>query len=472
MTHSFQYHLFAIKPIHPLLRSLSHRYFLLLLSLLFYATSALVAQPQSPTHSVQSRDYVLAMKKTTDIMVNDVATPVAASRYYAYLSMSAYEVLSHYDSVGLPGMRGVVNKYTGIRLDPSRLRQTDRGLASILTIFKTAEKLLPSGYLMKKEIDSLQAIWSKDPAKTELFNNTNMLVTEAVSQLVPFARADGFTRLNNLARYTPKTGDAYWQPTPPVFMSAIDPHWNKLRPFLLDSAHQFVPARPVAYNTSKKSAYFTLLKEVYDLGVNQTKEQALIASFWDCNPFAVQQIGHVEFALKKISPGGHWIGITGISCLQRKLSLQQTALVHALVAITLADAFIACWDEKYRSNRVRPETAIQRLIDPRWKPLLQTPPFPEYVSGHSVCSYAAATMLTQIFGGGFGFLDDTEVEFGLPIRQFRSFIQAAEEAAISRVYGGIHYMDAIEEGKWQGRQVANLAIQRFKKQLAVFPQSN
>ncbi len=145
--------------------------------------------------------------------------------------------------------------------------------------------------------------------------------------------------------------------------------------------------------------------------------------------------------------------------------------MHALVAITLADAFIACWDEKYRSNRVRPETAIQRLIDPRWKPLLQTPPFPEYVSGHSVCSYAAATMLTQIFGGGFGFLDDTEVEFGLPTRQFTSFIQAAEEAAISRVYGGIHYMDAIEEGKWQGQQVANLAIQRFKKQLVAFPQS-
>lgn len=417
--------------------------------------------------TLDNKDFVFALKKATDIMLNDVTSPVAASRYYAYLTMASYEVISLYDSVHYPSMKGIVNKFTGIHLDPSKLQQTDKSLATVMTIFKAAEKLLPSGYLIRKEIDSLQLLWSKTSNSKRLYENTQVMVTAAVAQMVSFARADGFTKLNNMPRYTPKTGDAFWQPTPPVFMSAIEPHWNKLRPFFMDSAQQFVPARPVVYSKAKSSQYYKLLKEVYDLGNKQTREQALIASFWDCNPFAVQQIGHVEFGLKKISPGGHWMGIAGIACMKSGLPLFQTALVHALVGITLADAFIACWDEKYRSNRIRPETVIHRMIDPRWKPLLQTPPFPEYLSGHSVCSNAAATMLTRIFGDGFAFLDHTEVEFGLPTRQFSSFNLAAEEAAISRLYGGIHFRDAIELGKWQGRKVGNLAVEKFQLQLGV-----
>ena len=421
---------------------------------------------------LDAKDYVFALKKATDVMLNDVTSPVAASRYYAYVSLASYEVISHYDSVHFPSMRGIVNKFSGIYLDSSQLKDTDKNLASVLTVFKAAEKLLPSGYLMRKEIDSLQLLWSKTAFSKQLYENTNNMVVGAVAQMVSFARSDGFTRLNNMPRYTPKTGDAFWQPTPPAFLSAIEPHWNKLRPFLMDSAQQFVPARPVKYSKDKRSSYYKLLKEVYEVGNNRTKEQAIIASFWDCNPFAVQQIGHVEFGLKKISPGGHWIGITGIACLKSGLPLFQTAMVHALVAVTLADAFIACWDEKYRSNRIRPETVIHRLIDPRWKPLLQTPPFPEYLSGHSVCSNAAASMLTTIFGDGFSFLDHTEVEFGLPTRQFSSFNLAAEEAAISRLYGGIHFRDAIELGKWQGRKVGSLAVKKFQKQLGLLKSAN
>lgn len=408
-----------------------------------------------------SAEYVRALKKATDIMLNDVTSPVAASRYYAYLSASTYEMLSLYDTVGFPSLRKVLKPYAGVRVDQTQLAKTDRRLAVILTMFKTAQKLFPSGYLIKKEIDSVRAIWSANAESEKIFQATDQVANEVVSQFIVYARSDGFTRLNNMARYTPKSGDGYWQPTPPAFMSPVEPHWNKLRPFLMDSAQQFKPMKPVAYNVSRKSTYFKLLEEVYRLGKNQSPEQALIANFWDCNPFAVQQIGHVEFGLKKISPGGHWVGITGIACIQSQLSFEKTVLVHALVAITLADAFIACWDEKYRSNRVRPETAIHRLIDPAWKPILQTPPFPEYVSGHSVCSHAAAVILTKLFGDRFGFLDDTEVEFGLPTRKFESFLAAADEAAISRLYGGIHYMDAIEQGRRQGIAVAGFTMKKI-----------
>ena len=141
--------------------------------------------------------------------------------------------------------------------------------------------------------------------------------------------------------------------------------------------------------------------------------------------------------------------------------MEKTALTHVLVSLSMADAFITCWDEKYRSNRVRPETVIQNLIDRRWKPLLQTPPFPEYVSGHSVVSTTAAVILTQIFGDNFKYLDDTEVEFGLPSVNFSSFIDAAAEASISRLYGGIHFRDAIEQGNILGKKVAVLSKSRL-----------
>src|SRR5688500_6116951 len=115
------------------------------------------------------------------------------------------------------------------------------------------------------------------------------------------------------------------------------------------------------------------------------------------------------------------------------------------------DGFISCWDEKYRSRLVRPETYINEYIDEDWVPLLQTPPFPEYTSGHSVISSASAVTLTKLFGENFSFLDSTEVEFGLKARSFNSFKEASEEAALSRLYGGIHYRPAVEHGITEGR---------------------
>jgi hypothetical protein len=202
------------------------------------------------------------------------------------------------------------------------------------------------------------------------------------------------------------------------------------------------------------------LKEVYNIGKNISREQAEIAMFWDCNPFALQQIGHLEFGMKKISPGGHWMGITGIACKKQKLPLTKTAYAHALVSVGIADAFISCWGNKYKYNRVRPVTAIKKLIDRNWSPLLQTPPFPEYTSGHSVISTAASTILTHLFGENFSFTDDTEKEFGLPVRKFNSFAEASKEAAISRLYGGIHFRDAIVNGVKEGEQIGKFVITR------------
>jgi PAP2 superfamily len=421
----------------------------------------------APKAQYASADYVRALKSATDVMLNDVASPVAASRYYAYITLAAYETACLYDT-NLKSFSGVLKGFPALRVASDGLGNADPDWAVLLTLYKAAQKMLPSGFMLKRHIDSLAKTYASTEEQQYRFRSSAAVADQVVAQVVAYAGVDGFRRLNNLPRYTPRQGKPYWQPTAPAFMAPVEPHWNTLRTFLLDSANQFKPAKPVVFNLQKGSAFHRLMQEVYEVGKKATKEQQDIANFWDCNPFAVQQIGHVEFGLKKISPGGHWVGIAGIAAIQAHFSLKQTALAHAILAIALADGFIACWDEKYRSNRVRPETVIQQELDPSWRPLLQTPPFPEYVSGHSVASHTAAILLSQIFGENVGFLDNTEVEFGLPERRFQSFRQAAAEAAISRLYGGIHFRDAITAGEWQGQQVGQEVSKRLAAHLAHF----
>ena len=159
------------------------------------------------------------------------------------------------------------------------------------------------------------------------------------------------------------------------------------------------------------------------------------------------------FATKKITPGGHWMGITAIASEIANNSFEQTVSAFTEVSIALFDAFISCWDTKWNTLVVRPETLINKYIDEEWLPKLQTPPFPEYTSGHSVISKASAVVLTKLYGDHFPFEDTTEIKYGLPSRNFDSFHQAADEAAISRLYGGIHYRMAIEQGVLQGEKV-------------------
>jgi hypothetical protein len=242
----------------------------------------------------------------------------------------------------------------------------------------------------------------------------------------------------------------------------VEANWAVLRPFTMESASQFRPAAPIAFDMREGSAFRREVDEVLLVSRSLTPEQREIAAFWDCNPFALKVEGHFMYAVKKITPPGHWMGITKIAARQSGADLARTAEAYAYVGITSADAFISTWDEKYRSNLVRPETVINSTIDPSWRPLLQTPPFPEYPSGHSVVSTAVGEVLSELFGDEFAYSDDTEVPFGLPVRSFTSFRQAAAEAAISRLYGGIHYRMGIEHGVTQGRDLGQNVVARVR----------
>jgi hypothetical protein len=245
-------------------------------------------------------------------------------------------------------------------------------------------------------------------------------------------------------------------------MDGIEPHWKEIRTMVIDSSNQFSPKEPLPFDMNEGSPFQKQLMEVFEVTNKLSEEQINIAKFWDCNPYVTHHRGHAMFATKKITPGGHWIGITAIATRQSKSTFDETINAYANVSIALFDGFISCWDEKWDTLIVRPETLINQYYDEEWLPLLQTPPFPEYTSGHSVISRAAAVTLTDLFGDDFAFTDTTELLYGLPARKYTSFIHASEEAAISRLYGGIHYMMAIEEGVKQGDAVGSFVVDNLQ----------
>ena len=416
---------------------------------------------QVATVKINSTDISQLINKMTDIMVTDVTNPPLAARFFAYTCLAGYEVLAQNDTT-YHSMYGRLNKYPKLE-KPDSITGYAYQLSSILAMIETAKKIQPSGFLLEKfaqqYIDSVK--------KTGLpFNviDNSLIYAKAISKaILTYAKADGYNRISNYTRYTPTDTAGCWYPTPPGYFAPVEPYFNTVRPFTLDTCNQFKPSPPAPFSTNKKSAFYTMMYQCYQEGIKLDTAKITIATFWDCNPFALDNNGHLLSAKKKISPGAHWMGIAGIACRESNMSFEKTMQIHTLVAIGLMDGFMACWDEKFRSNRIRPETAIRKYIDANWQPLLQTPPFPEYLSGHSVISAASATILTHFFGENFNYTDNVEEKFGLPSRTFNSFNEAAIEAGISRLYGGIHFIDAIDNGRMQGIQVGNWVLMKIRK---------
>jgi hypothetical protein len=395
------------------------------------------------------------------VMMHDVVSPPGAARYFVYCTLGAYEIISHNDNEAVP-LKKIINQYPGIVFPD--IPNYNRDIAAILCIYESGKSLLPSGFMLQKKEDEFIAFLRKRKISQKTIDASLALAEDISRKIVAWSKTDGYNKLSTYLRYTPAKGEGYWYPTPPAYMEPVDPHWNTVRTFFVDSASQFKPGIPIVFSKDSTSHFFQLAKAVHDAVKNADAGQREIAAFWDCNPFVVATSGHMSLGYKKISPGAHWMNIAGIACGLAKLDVPAAITVHTMVAATLHDAFISCWDEKYRSNRIRPETFINKYIDVNWQPLLQTPPFPEYTSGHSVASTAVANVLTYFLGDNFNYTDDTEEMFEIKERRFNSFLQAANEAAISRFYGGIHYMDAIENGQKQGQLLGQYIVQKIIKE--------
>lgn len=391
-----------------------------------------------------------AAKQVNDVIVYDILSPPQASRVYAYASIAAYEILRQGDS-SYYTLTGQLNGLTAV---PARdtSGEISLPLAGVHAYLTVGRALTFSQARMDTLRTAMDARMRGD-LPDDVFARSIAYGDTVAMHVLAWASKDHFKQRTGLAKYSVLREPGRWIPTPPAYMDAVEPNWGTLRPFTMDTSNQFRPEPPLPFDTTKRSPFYRQMVEVHDVGMKLTDEQRNIAAFWDCNPFVMHVQGHTMFATKKMSPGGHWMGIAGIASRKANADITRSAEAYARTAIALADGFLSVWAEKYRSNVIRPETMINKYLDESWQPLLQTPPFPEYTSGHSGISTASAVVLTKLFGDNFAFADSTEREFGLPVRSYLSFEAAANEAAISRLYGGIHYRRAIEQGQLQGRKV-------------------
>lgn len=409
---------------------------------------------------LNSNEYLIqANGQATTVMVHDIFSPPVASRIYAYSSLAAYEVAALADDQYL-SLMGQLNGFETKDFDTSK--ECLYPLASLVAYYEVATSMIFSEDQLTEHRDRLYQSIKKQGIPNEIFQNSLELGKSVADHVRAYASKDNYHQSRSFGKYTISNDEGAWKPTPPAYMEGLEPHWAKMRPFVMDSSNQFVPDRPSPFDIIPESDFYKEAEAVM-LATNYiTEEQREIAFFWDCNPYKVNVRGHVMYAEKKITPGGHWMGIAGIAAKTKELDWKETAEAFAITSLALFEGFLSCWDEKYRSVLIRPETYINQYMDQDWLPLLQTPPFPEYTSGHSVVSAAASVVLTNLLGDNVAFVDSTEVVFGLPIREFDSFQEAAEEAAISRFYGGIHYMPAIVNGMQQGEQVGHLVIDKIK----------
>ena len=403
--------------------------------------------------------YCKTVKKLNDVVLYNNFSPVVASRNYAYANIAAYECMVVGDG-RYPSLSGRIKHLPPMPRPGGE--EVDYRLAALLAFVKVGNAVtFPEGVLM----DYYQELTAGARAAgmpRRVLRETIAYSDTVAATILKWSKGDNYAQSRSAEKFTVRQEEGRWIPTPPAYAQALEPQWCTIRPLLLDSAAQFLPPDPPAYNMKDStSPYCREVMEVKKVVENLTPEQKHIADFFDDNPFNLHVTGHVMYATKKFSPPGHWMNIVGIAAQKSGADFSKTVAAYTETAIALFDGFIACWKSKYKANTVRPETVISKYLDPTWQPYIQTPPFPSYVSGHSVISAASAEVMTHHFGDNFAYTDTSELEFGIPNRSFRSFREAALEASWSRLYGGIHFRSDLERGNEVGTQIGQYIVGRL-----------
>lgn len=396
----------------------------------------------------------------TETLLQDGFTPPAASRAFAYSNIAAYEALLPADSTRI-SFGGQLNGLDTLPTPNPNVR-IDATISMVIAYRDAANSIIYRDHIMDAAADSLLAQLSPS-LEQSVVDSSISWGTKVGAFIIAWSKKDNFKETRNMPRFEPKYGDpSAWIPTPPKFIAALEPHWSKLRPFSMTSSSQFSPGLQTPFSAEKGSDFYKLAMEVYETVNNTQPDHMPIALFWDCNPLVSENAGHYMALRRQFSPAAHWLNITRIACDLSQADLCKSMEAYVLVSVAIADGFISAWDEKYTTNLIRPETYINRYIDSTWRPLIETPMFPENTSAHSVISMSAATILTMEFGEPFSYVDSTNVPYDRPPRSFNSFKEAAAEAGRSRLYAGIHYRPAFELGLKQGSNVAENLLSRVK----------
>lgn len=377
-------------------------------------------------------------------------TPPVVSRVLGYFGVALYESLVS----GMPRYRSLHGLLPRFPHTP----EAPRSSMHWPTVANHALGTVVAG-LFPSDAPMLGALWAlMDGIDNELevpgpIRRRSVDQGETVANIVvEWASTDGGHegyRTNFPSDYVYPTGSGLWEPTPPGFQPIpLQPFWGENRP-LVSSGCEAPP--PPEHSVDPSSEFYGYASEVYKTSLTLTPDQTEIALFWADDPGTV-------------TPPGHSFSMLGQILTTEDVSLERAAEAYLRVGCALADAFIQCWRTKYSWNLVRPVTYIRANYDPLWSSLVTTPPFPEYTSGHSTQSGAWAEVMTSLFGDGYGFTDHTHAEAGFSARKFSSFHQAAEEIAVSRLYGGIHYRfgndNGLVSGVCVGREAAVLPLRR------------
>jgi hypothetical protein len=375
------------------------------------------------------------MRLSFDLTREESLFPPNAARAFAYIGVALWEGVAP----GVPGGRSLGGQLNGLAGLPAMSQQlhwptvANAVLANIMQRFYTSA----SSAVAIRQLEHAFESRFRSEIPGSIYGPSIAHAQRVATAVWQWSRGDGYRQLSDCP-YTPQPGPGQWVPTPPDFQAPVQPCWGHLRPLVLSDVDVCAPVSHPAYSEHPGSPFHEEAMEVYETVNGLTDEQRTIAFFW------------ADLAGETATPPGHSLSITAQVLEQLDASLDVTAEAFARVGLGESDAFIASWATKYHYNLLRPVTYIHELIDPGWLPVLDTPPFPAYTSGHSNDAGASSTILTAMFGDGFAFTDHTHDRLGFAPRSYPSFYDAANESAFSRLYGGIHYRADIEQGLVQG----------------------
>jgi hypothetical protein len=380
-------------------------------------------------------------------------SPPVASRSFAYLGVAAYQAVAS-GSTSVVSLEGQLNGLKGL---PRREagQAYDDGLVTHCVMASAVKSFFgntgPTGQRVMAATEKKLKAEAMEGLSEDVIQRSLSYAGALHGAILAWSEADGGAVVENMGfpmAYEMGKGAARWTPTSAIRQQQFPllPNWGNNRTFAMPTGASCALPPPPAYSEDQASEFYGQAREVYDVVRNLTPEQEAIARFWSDDP------------MLSPTPSGHWLFIALDILEQEKASLDRTAEVVMRLGVAMADAFIGCWNAKFQYDLLRPVTYIRKFIDAKWEPLLITPPFPEYPSGHSTQSGAAAVVLASLFGETFAFTDRTHERDGLKPRAFPSFEAAAQEAGISRLYGGIHFRAAIERGLDQGRCIGQHTV--------------
>jgi hypothetical protein len=425
----------------------------IIFSLFFLLFSCKKEESKLSTDKFNRADLDYLNKKLLDIAMEDGFNPPVASRVYLYPHLAHYLALQKCYPQKLVAIETVIRNYSPTDIKVSATVNPE--YAALLAFCLTAKKVVFSEHLVDALINDLKSRAQAQGLNENQLKSSEDFALSIFKNMESRISQDFYKETRNLQEYKSSKATPYWKETPPDYISGLEPHWPKIVPIAIDTASIFKAKTPPLYNMDKSSEFYKMVLEVYNESIVNDSTKLATAIYWDDNPNTSINKGHMTSIIHKISPPGHWLNIVSIVNEKEKNDIFKATKTYTFTAMAMFDAIISCWYEKYTRNYIRPITVIQEHINVEWQPFIQTPPFPEFTSGHSVASAAAAGILSKIYGDNYNFTDRTQQYLGLPDRSYKSFQEAAWEVSLSRYYGGIHYMISVEEGNRQGYFIAD-----------------